>query len=172
VEEAVSLAAEVAGLERKTDMKKMLVVASFVAVAVSSPANALQHQITPLQPTDLTCSNLKGTWQYNANWEPLFDATKPPDPVTRKRPFLIDPKTGKPWPTYQVRLTLAPGSAKGSGPCTVPNGGAVNCGGATKCSILVTCPVTASGAYVAVQGTGVANTAVRTVAGRKPANCS
>ena len=51
-----------------------------------------------------------------------------------------DPKTGKPWPTYQVTLTLAPGSQKGSGPCTVPNGGMVNCGGAAKCSILVTCP--------------------------------
>jgi hypothetical protein len=119
----------------------------------------------------LTCSNLKGTWQYNANWEPLFDATKPPDPVTRKRPFLLDSK-GKPWPTYRVVLTLAPGSVKGSGPCTVPSGGMVNCGGATKCSILVTCPVTASGAYVAVQGTGVVSTAVRTVAARKPANCS
>jgi hypothetical protein len=151
-------------------MRKILVVTSFVAV-VSSPAYALQHQITPLQPSDLTCSNLKGTWQYNANWEPLFDATKPPDPVTRKRPFLLDSK-GKPWPTYRVVLTLAPGSVKGSGPCTVPSGGMVNCGGATKCSILVTCPVTASGAYVAVQGTGVANTALRTVAARKPANCS
>ena len=32
------------------------------------------------------------------------------------------------------------------------NGGMFNCGGATKCSILVTCPVTASGAYVAVRG--------------------
>ena len=61
-------------------MKKMWVVTSFLAVTVSSPAYALQHQITPLQPSDLTCSNLKGTWQYNANWEPLFDATKPPDP--------------------------------------------------------------------------------------------
>ncbi len=153
-------------------MRKMLVVASFVAVAVSSPAHALQHQITPLQPTDLTCSNLKGTWQYNANWEPLFDATKPPDPVTRKRPFLLDSK-GKPWPTYQVTLKLAPGSAKGSGPCTVPNGGMFNCGGATRCSILVTCPVTASGAYVAVQGAGnVVSSAVRTVAARKPANCN
>lgn len=152
-------------------MRKMLVVASFVAVAVSSPAYALQHQITPLQPTDLTCSNLKGTWQYNANWEPLFDATKPPDPLTRKRPFLLDSK-GKPWPDYQVTLAPAPGSVTGSAPCTVPKGGVVDCGGATKCSILVTCPVTASGAYVAVQGTGVANTAVRTVAGRKPANCS
>ena len=153
-------------------MKKMLLVTSFLAVTVSSPAHALQHQITPLQPSDLTCSNLKGTWQYNANWEPLFDATKPPDPQTKKRPFLIDPKTGKPWPTYQVTLTLAPGSAKGSGPCTVPNGGMVNCGGATRCSILVTCPITASGAYVGVQGTGIANSAVRTVAGRKPANCN
>ncbi len=154
-------------------MKKMLVVTSFLALTVSSPAYALQHQITPLQPSDLTCSNLKGTWQYNANWEPLFDATKPPDPQTKKRPFLIDPKTGKPWPTYQVTLTLAPGSQKGSGPCTVPNGGMVNCGGATKCSILVTCPITASGAYVAVQGTGnVVSSAVRTVAGRKPANCN
>jgi hypothetical protein len=152
-------------------MKKLLVVTSFVAVAVASPAYALNNQITPLQPSDLTCSNLKGTWQYNANWEPLFDATKPPDPVTRKRPFLLDSK-GKPWPTYQVVLTLAPGSVKGSGPCTVPNGGMVNCGGATKCSILVTCPVTASGAYVAVKGTGVASLAVRTVAARKPANCS
>jgi hypothetical protein len=151
-------------------MKKMLVVTSFVAVTVSSPAYALNHQITPLQPSDLTCSNLKGTWQYNANWEPLFDATKPPDPVTRKRPFLLDSK-GKPWPTYQVTLTLAPGSAKGTAPCTVPNGGMVNCGGATKCSILVTCPVTAH-TYVAVQGTGVANTPLRTVPARKPANCS
>ena len=35
-------------------MKKMLVVTSFVAVTVSSPAYALQHQITPLQPSDLT----------------------------------------------------------------------------------------------------------------------
>jgi hypothetical protein len=153
-------------------MKKMLVVTSFVAVTVSSPAYALQHQITPLPISDLTCNNLKGTWQYVANWEPLFDATKLPDPTTKKRPFLIDPKTGKPWPTYQVTLALAPGSVKGSGPCTVPNGGMVNCGGATKCSILVTCPITASGAYVAVQGTGIANSAVRTVAGRKPANCS
>ena len=153
-------------------MKKiLLVVTSFLVVTVSSPAYALQHQITPLQPSDLTCSNLKGTWQYNANWEPLFDATKPPDPQTKKRPFLLD-STGKPWPTYQVTLTLAPGSVKGSGPCTVPNGGMVNCGGATKCSILVTCPVTASGAYVAVQGTGIVNSAVRTVAARKPANCS
>jgi hypothetical protein len=151
-------------------MKMTWVAMSFVAAGVSSPAHALQHQITPLQPSDLTCDNLKGTWQYNANWEPLFDATKPPDPQTRKRPFLLD-STGKPWPTYRVVLTLAPGSARGSGPCTVPNGGMVNCGGATKCSILVTCPVTASGAYVAVQGTGVANTAVRTVAARKPANC-
>jgi len=150
-------------------MKKLLVT-SFLTVTVSSPAYALQHQITPLQPSDLTCDNLKGTWQYNANWAPLFDATKPPDPETRKRPFLLD-STGKPWPTYRVVLRLAPGSVKGSGPCTVPNGGMVNCGGATKCSILVTCPVTASGAYVAVQGTGVANTAVRTVAARKPANC-
>ena len=153
-------------------MKRMLVVMSFVAVGVSSPTHALQNQITPLQPSDLTCSNLKGTWQYNANWEPLFDATKPPDPITRKRPFLINPTTGKPWPTYQVALTLAPGSVKGSGPCTVPNSGMVNCGGATRCSILVTCPVTASGAYVAVQGTGVVSSAVRTVAARKPANCS
>jgi hypothetical protein len=153
-------------------MKKFLVIASFVTVTVASPAHALQHQITPLQPTELTCSNLKGTWQYNANWEPLFDAAKPPDPVTRKRPFLLD-STGKPWPTYQVTLVLAPGSQRGSGPCTVPNGGMVNCGGATRCSILVTCPVTASGAYVGVQGTGnVVSTAVRTVAGRKPANCS
>jgi hypothetical protein len=147
-----------------------VVVTGFLALAVSSPADALQNQITPLQPSDLTCSNLKGTWQYNANWEPLFDATKPPDPVTRKRPFVLDSK-GRPWPTYRVALTLAPGSVKGTAPCTVPNGGMVNCGGATKCSILVTCPVTASGAYVAVQGTGVASAAVRTVAARKPANC-
>jgi hypothetical protein len=151
-------------------MKKALVVWSFVAVTVSSPAYALNNQITPLQPSDVTCSNLKGTWQYNANWEPLFDATKPPDPQTRKRPFLIHPTTGKPWPTYQVVLTLAPGSVKGTAPCTVPNGGMVNCGGATRCSILVTCPVTAH-TYVAVQGTGVTNTPLRTVAARKPANC-
>ena len=39
-------------------MRKMLVVTSFVAVAVSSPAYALQHQITPLQPSDLTCEPL------------------------------------------------------------------------------------------------------------------
>ena len=101
-------------------MKKMWVVTSFLAVTVSSPAHALQHQITPLQPSDLTCSNLKGTWQYNANWEPLFDATKPPDPQTKKRPFLLDPKTGKPWPTYQVTLTLAPGSRKAQGRARFP----------------------------------------------------
>lgn len=153
-------------------MKKMLVVMSFMAVTVAGPAYALQNQITPLPYSDLTCSNLKGTWQYHANWEPLFDASQRPDPTTKKRPFLISPTTGKPWPTYQVTLKLGPGSAKGSGPCTVPNGGMVNCGGATKCSILVTCPVTASGAYVGVQGTGIANSAVRTVAARKPANCS
>jgi len=153
-------------------MKKLLGIMSFMGVAVSSPAHALQHQITPLPYSDLTCSNLKGTWQYNANWAPLFDASKPPDPVTRKRPFLIDPRTGKPWSTYQVTLRLAPGSQRRSGPCTVPNGGVVNCGGAAQCSIRVTCPVTASGAYVGVQGTGVANSAVRTVAARKPANCS
>jgi hypothetical protein len=152
-------------------MKKLWVVANFVAVTVASPAYALNNQITPLQPSDLTCSNLKGTWQYNANWEPLFDASKPPDPQTRKRPFLLD-AAGKPWPNYQVALTLAPGSVRGSEPCTVPNGGIVNCRGATKCSILVTCPVTASGAYVAVKGTGVPSLAVRTVAARKPANCS
>ena len=91
-------------------MKKILVT-SFLTVTVSSPAYALQHQITPLAPSDLTCSNLKGTWQYVANSVPLFDATKPPDPKTKKRPFLMDPKTN-PWPTYQVTLTLAPGSAK------------------------------------------------------------
>ena len=77
-------------------MKKMWVVTSFVAVSFASPAYALQHQITPLPYSDLTCENLKGTWQYVANWEPLFDATKPPDPNTRKRPFLIHPTTGKP----------------------------------------------------------------------------
>ena len=88
-------------------MKEMLVT-SFLAVTVSSPAHALQHQITPLPFSDLTCENLKGTWQYVANWEPLFDATKPPDPKTKKRPFLIDPKTGKPWPTYQVTHKLRP----------------------------------------------------------------
>jgi hypothetical protein len=151
-------------------MRKMLVVTTLLAATVAGPAAALNNQITPLPYSDLTCDNLKGTWQYVANWEPLFDARKPPDPVTRKRPFLLDSR-GRPWPTYQVALTLAPGSQRGSGPCTVPNGGIVNCGGATKCSILVTCPVTASGTYVAVQGTGVTNLAVRTVAARKPANC-
>jgi hypothetical protein len=152
-------------------MRKTLVITSFVAVTVASPAYALNNQITPLPYSDLTCNNLKGTWQYKANWAPLFDATKPPDPVTKKRPFLIDPSTGKPWAKYQVVLTLAPGSVKGTALCTVPDGGVVNCGGATKCSILVTCPVTAH-TYVGVQGTGVTNTPLRTVAARKPANCS
>lgn len=154
-------------------MKKTLVVTSVLAVAVASPAHALKNQITPLPYSDLTCSNNKGTWQYLANWEPLFDASKLPDPTTKKRPFFNDPGTGKPWSMYEVTLTLAPGSLKGSAACTVPNGGKVDCGGATKCSILVTCPVTASGAYVAVHATGnVVNPAVRTVAARKPANCS
>ena len=31
-------------------MKKLLVVTGFMALNVSSPAYALQHQITPLQP--------------------------------------------------------------------------------------------------------------------------
>ena len=153
-------------------MKKMWLVTSFLAVAVSSPAYAIHPQITPMEPSDLTCSNLKGTWQYNANWMPLFDPTKPKDPQTNRFPFLIDPRTGKPWPTYQVTLVAAPGSLKGTGPCTVPNSGMVNCGGATKCSILVTCPITSVGAYVGVAGTGIGNTAVRTTAARMPANCS
>ncbi len=78
---------------------------------------------------------------------------------------------GAPFPPSDTRACAR--LTERSGPCTVPNGGMVNCGGATKCSILVTCPVTASGAYVAVQGTGnVVSSAVRTVAGRKPANCN
>ena len=153
-------------------MKKMLVVMSFMAVTVAGPAYALQNQITPLPYSDLTCSNLKGTWQYLANWEPLFDASQRPDPTTKKRPFLISPTTGKPWPTYQVTLKLGPGSAKGSGPCTVPNGGMVNCGGATMQH-----PRYLSGygkwRIRGGPGTGnVVNPAVRTVAARKPANCS
>jgi len=137
-------------------MKKLLATVGFAVFAGSSPAYALQHQITPLPVSDLTCDNLKGTWQFKANWEPLFDATKAPDPTTKKRPFLINPKTGKPWPTYQVTLKLAAGSVTGSTQCTAPNGGTVaevNCGGATRCNILVTCPIAASGALVSVQGT-------------------
>ncbi len=152
-------------------MKKIWLVTSFLAVTVSSPAYAIHPQITPQPPSDLTCSNLKGTWQYNANWLPLFDPTKPKDPLTNRPPFLLD-SAGKPWPTYKVTLAAAPGSPKGTGPCTVPNGGMVNCGGATKCSILVTCPMPSAGAYVGVEGTGIGNTPVRTTAARKPANCN
>ena len=152
-------------------MKMKLAVVCFAAFAGSSSAYALQNQITPLPPSGLTCGTHKGAFQFDVNWEPLFDARQPPNPTTKKRPFLIDPKTGKPWPTYQVALKLAAGSQKGSGPCTVPNGGAVNCGGATKCKILVTCPITASSAIVSVQGTGIANSAVRANTARNPGNC-
>lgn len=156
-------------------MKKILVVTCFAAIAVSSPAYALQSQITPLPFSGLTCGNLKGTWQFVANWEPLFDATKAPDPTTKKRPFFIDPTTGKPWANYQVGIKLAAGSQKGSGPCTLPNGGesqVVNCGGAPQCNILVTCPYTASSALVSVQGTGIASSLVRTIPARNPGNCN
>ena len=149
-------------------MRMKLAAVGFAAFAVSSPAYALQHQITPLPISDLTCDNLKGTWQFKANWEPLFDATKLPDPTTKKRPFLIDPKTGKPWAKYQVALRVAAGNL----PCSVPDNGLVNCGGATKCSILVTCPtVRNSGTVVSVIGTGIPSSWRPTVGGRKPANC-
>jgi len=151
-------------------MKKMWLVTSFVVVTASSPVYALHHEITPLPPSDVTCDNLKGTWQFKANWQPLFDATKPPDPVTKKRPFLLDSK-GKPWPTYQVSVKNTAGSERGAMQCTIPSGGAVNCGGATICNILVTCPIGASGALVAVQGTGVVSSSVRTNSGIRPANC-
>jgi hypothetical protein len=149
-------------------MKKSLTTLGLVALAVSGLAYALQHQITPLPVSDTTCDNLKGTWQFIANWEPLFDATKPPDPTTKKRPFLIDPKTGKPWSTYRVALRVPAGYLS----CSVPNNGMVDCGGATKCSVLVTCPtVRNSGTAVSVIGTGVPSSWRPTSGGRKPANC-
>lgn len=151
-------------------MKKLFTTASLTAIFIVNPAFALQHQITPLPPSDYTCGNLKGTWQFKANWEPLFDARQPPDPITKKRPLLIDSATGKPWATYQVTTKLAAGS-KAPMACTLPDKGLVNCGGATKCGVLLVCPSGATGALVAVQGVGVVSSTVRTKAGIRPANC-
>lgn len=147
-------------------MKKMMLVTGFAAIAVSSPAYALQNQITPLPISDLQCNVSRGspTYSFVANWGALIDASSKANP----KPLLINPQTGKPWPRYKVALRAPAGNL----PCTVPNNGMVDCGGAARCSILVTCPVVRStGTSVYVVGEGIASSSVPTIGGRKPEGC-
>lgn len=148
-------------------MKRMLAVMCFVAVGVSSSAYALQHYVTKRPISDLQCNVNRGspTYSFVAHWGALVDATSKANP----RPLLINPTTGKPWPTYKVAL-ISVGDR-----CKLPNGGeeqVVNCGGAAECSILVTCPLRATGTTVHVRGDGIASTTVPMPGGRKPAGCN
>src|SRR5262245_44509241 len=129
-------------------MQRMLVVVSFVAVTASSPAYALYPYITKRDISDLQCNVSRGrpTYSFVAHWGALVDPTS--------KALLINPKTGKPWPTYKVALKSV------GDRCTLPNGGevqVVNCGGAAQCSILVTCPLRATGTTVHVVGDGIAS---------------
>ena len=111
-------------------MKKRLLVTGFVAIAVSTPAYALFPYITQLPISELQCNINRGsnTYSFVAHWGVLVDLKAP-------HPRLVDPKTGKYWPTYMVQLKSV------GAQCTVANGGVVNCGGAATCSIVVTCPL-------------------------------
>ena len=143
-------------------MKTMWLVTGFVAVTVSSPAYALHPYITKRPISDLQCNINRGspTYSFVAHWGALVDV--------KSRALLINPATGKPWPTYKVAL-ISVGDR-----CKLPNGGeaqVVNCGGAAECSILVTCPLRATGTTVHVVGEGIASTSVPMPGGRKPAGC-
>jgi len=141
-------------------MKKRLLVTGFVAIAVSTPAYALFPYITQLPISELQCNINRGsnTYSFVAHWGVLVDPKAP-------HPRLVDPKTGKYWPTYMVQLKSV------GAQCTVPNGGVVNCGGAATCSIVVTCPLKATGTAVHVLGTGIGSTQALTEGGRRPAGC-
>jgi hypothetical protein len=148
-------------------MKRIWVIASFLAVAVSGPAHALHHYITKRPISDLQCNVSLGrpTYSFVAHWGALVDATSRANP----RPLLMDSRTGKAWPTYKVAL-ISVGDR-----CKLPNGSeaqVVNCGGATECSIVVTCPLRATGTTVHVVGEGIASTSVPMPGGRKPAGCN
>ena len=141
-------------------MKKILLVTGFAAIAVSTPAYALYPYITPLPISELQCHTNRGsnTYSFVAHWGVLVDPKLP-------HPRLVDPGTGKYWPTYSVALKSV------GAQCTVPNGGAVNCGGAATCSIVVTCPLKATGTAVWVVGAGIGSTRQTIEGGRKPAGC-
>lgn len=139
----------------------------FAAVTASGPADALQHYVTKRPISDLQCNINRGrpTYSFMAHWGALVDATSKANP----RPLLISPATGKPWPTYRVALKIV------GDVCTLPNGATeqvINCGGAAECSVLVTCPLRATGTTVHVRGEGIASTTVPMPGGRKPAGCN
>jgi hypothetical protein len=147
-------------------MKSMWMVSGFVALTISSPAHALHHYVTKQAISDLQCNVGRGspTYSFIGHWGALVDATSRANP----RPLLINPATGKPWPTYKVAL-ISVGDF-----CTLPNGSTsqvVDCGGAAECSIVVTCPLRAAGTTLHVVGEGIRSTSQPVPGGRKPAGC-
>jgi len=150
-------------LERGRRMKRMVVVMSLVAAGVSSPAYALYPYVTKRPISELQCNVGRGQSNYSfvGHWGALVDV--------KSKAILINPKTGKPWPTYKVSL-ISVGAQ-----CTLPNGGisqVVNCGGAAECSILVTCPLRATGTTLHVVGEGIASSSQPVPGGRRPAGCN
>lgn len=138
-------------------MKGMLVVASFVAMTVASPVHALYPYVTKRPISDLQCNVGRPTYSFVAHWGALVDV--------QTKALLINPATGKPWPIYKVALKSV------GDRCKLPNGAevqVVNCGGAAECSVLVTCPLRATGTTVRVVGEGIASTAVPMPGGRNP----
>lgn len=133
-------------------------VTSFLGLVVSSPSYALHPYITKQPISDLQCDVGRPTYSFKAHWGALVDV--------QTKALLVNPATGKPsWPTYKVGLKSV------GDRCKLPNGGEVqviNCGGAANCSILVTCPLTATGTTVHVVGEGIASTAVPMPGGRNP----
>jgi hypothetical protein len=144
-------------------MQKTWVITVFVAIAASDSADALQHYVTKRPISDLQCNINRGrpTYSFVAHWGALVDV--------KSRTLLISPATGKPWPTYWVALKSV------GDVCTLPNGATeqvINCGGAAECSVLVTCPLRATGTTVHVRGEGIASTTVPIPGARKPAGCN
>ena len=108
-----------------------------VCVGLCGSAEATKFHITPREASDVHCNPPAGNWTFVAHWGALAHPTT--------KAVYKDPATGLPWAAYKVTPQKY---------CTVPNGGAVNCGGKAECSIEVTCPISQRKDTVEVFATG------------------